>query len=365
MKATDELSIILTAHFAWHKSRIDCLIMILFALIKKQTVNLTRIANAMGGKAEIDSRYRRLQRFFSEVRFDYDIIAKLIFNLFVFSKKEFYLSIDRTNWQWGERNINILMLGIVYKGTSIPILWLLLNKKGNSNTRERIALMKRFIHLFGKDRIKGLLADREFIGIQWLKWLHKEEIPYCIRLKKSALTTDIRGNKVNVKQLFHHLRAGESLHLGKRKLLGNLVYLSGLRLETGELLILAHLKLDVNELNAIEIYALRWEIETLFSCLKGRGFNFEETRILKRTRIKKMVAVLAIAFCWSHKIGEWRNDCVKKIHIKTHGRLAQSLFRYGLDWLDDLLSGEGFRRKRKLLAAVRRVFSPPMEQQVC
>ncbi len=26
-------------------------------------------------------------------------------------------------------------------------------------------------------------------------------------------------------------------------------------------------------------YALRWEIETLFSCLKGRGFNLENTRL--------------------------------------------------------------------------------------
>jgi hypothetical protein len=52
---------------------------------------------------------------------------------------------DRTNWQWGEKNINILTLAVVYQGAAIPICWILLNKKGNSNTRERIALVKRFI----------------------------------------------------------------------------------------------------------------------------------------------------------------------------------------------------------------------------
>ncbi|CAB5497273.1 hypothetical protein AZO1586R_571, partial [Bathymodiolus azoricus thioautotrophic gill symbiont] len=26
----------------------------------------------------------------------------------------------------------------------------------------------------------------------------------------------------------------------------------------------------------IEVYGLRWEIETIFGCLKGRGFNLEE-----------------------------------------------------------------------------------------
>ena len=31
--------------------------------------------------------------------------------------------------------------------------------------------------------------------------------------------------------------------------------------------------------NEIMIYLMRWEIETLFSCLKERGFNFEDTQM--------------------------------------------------------------------------------------
>ena len=56
---------------------------------------------------------------------------------------------DRTNWQWGKKNINILMLSITYKGIAIPLFWSLLDKKGNSNTSERIALMERFIIQLG------------------------------------------------------------------------------------------------------------------------------------------------------------------------------------------------------------------------
>ncbi|EMU40221.1 transposase subunit, partial [Acinetobacter baumannii ABNIH23] len=40
--------------------------------------------------------------------------------------------------------------------------------------------------------------------------------------------------------------------------------------------------------NAIQDYALRWEIETLFSCLKGRGFNLENTRLTDPRRVKKI-----------------------------------------------------------------------------
>ena len=45
-----------------------------------------------------------------------------------------------------------------------------LNKRGNSNSREHIALLQPFIGQFGKSRssIKRLLADREFIGNKWM-----------------------------------------------------------------------------------------------------------------------------------------------------------------------------------------------------
>ncbi|EXW59539.1 hypothetical protein J878_4174 [Acinetobacter baumannii 44467_5] len=53
----------------------------------------------------------------------------------MFSFDQVQLTLDRTNWKWGKRNINILMLAIVYRGIAIPILWTLLNKRGNSDTK--------------------------------------------------------------------------------------------------------------------------------------------------------------------------------------------------------------------------------------
>ncbi len=38
------------------------------------------------------------------------------------------------------------------------------------------------------------------------------------------------------------------------------------------------------------------KFETLFSCLKGRGFNLENTRLTDPRRVKKLIAVLAISF---------------------------------------------------------------------
>lgn len=56
-------------------------------------------------------------------------------------------------------------------------------QKGNSNTTERKELLDQYITLFGKDNIAYLLADREFIGHDWLKYLDKHRIHYIIRVR--------------------------------------------------------------------------------------------------------------------------------------------------------------------------------------
>ena len=113
------------------------------------------------------------------------------------------------------------------------------------------------------------------------------------------------------------------------------VYLSALRLEDAQLLIIASSKLIEQPL---EVYAKRWEIETLFSCLKGRGFNLEDTRITQLIRLKRLLVVAVIAFAWTHHTSEWRQENVNPIQIKkTLHRPEKSIFRYGLDWLQDKL----------------------------
>jgi len=59
--------------------------------------------------------------------------------------------------------------------------------------------------------------------------------------------------------------------------------------------------------------------------------------VTDRSRIKRLLVVPVIAFCWAHRTGEWRYENIKPIKIKKHKRLAKSYFKYGLDWLRDNL----------------------------
>jgi len=116
--------------------------------------------------------------------------------------KNIILCIDRTNWKLGKPNINILMLSVAYQGLSIPILWTLLDKQGNSNTEERISIIGKFISLFGTSCIKHLLADREFISYKWLNYLKCNKINFYIRVKVNAQVKCKNGRKMAITRFF-------------------------------------------------------------------------------------------------------------------------------------------------------------------
>ena len=98
----NEQTAILNEHFHWNKARMGCFVGMLIALMVASTVNLTQLALFFPGKALVSSRYRRIQRFFREHWIDYNEVAHFIMKLFGFTQNDFYLSLDRTNWKWGE-----------------------------------------------------------------------------------------------------------------------------------------------------------------------------------------------------------------------------------------------------------------------
>jgi hypothetical protein len=69
------------------------------------------------------------------------------------------------------------------------------------------------------------------------------------------------------------------------------------------------------------------------------------------------MAVLAVAFCCAHKIGEWQNE-IKPIKIKNHGRKAMSFFRGGVNVLRRTLCGK-MPSKKEIRRIVQILFSPP------
>lgn len=86
------------------------------------------------------------------------------------SKGSWDLALDRTQWQAGRVEVNYLVLAVVPRRFRVPLIWTLLEGRGNSETNARIALIKRHLDHFPATTIRMLLADREFTGATWLKF---------------------------------------------------------------------------------------------------------------------------------------------------------------------------------------------------
>lgn len=338
MDKINELKRILSDQWDWNKARLDCFARMLIAIFIVRTVNLSEIAVAFSSKATIASRYKRLQRFFAQFHFDYEQISRWIFRLFFSSTDKVYITIDRTNWYWGKQKINIFMLGIAYEGISVPLFWMCLPKAGSSNIKEQKTLLTKFIRTFGTKCILGVLADREFGSGGLFKWLNKRKIPFYIRIKEGSLTHINKKRFYTAKKLFKDVQPKTQKTFPMAvEVFGQKVFLAGSRSERGELMIIAT---NRQPKNAVPIYLRRWEIECLFSALKGRGFRFEETHVTRLARVEKLVGVLAIGFCWAHKVGEWKAVVKKAIYLKKHTnsiRPQSSFFRYGFDCIRDAI----------------------------
>ena len=164
--------------------------------------------------------------------------AKAVVELLGF-KRKFDLALDRSNWKFGNKDTNYLVLSWrISKKISIPLMFVELDKAGNSNTQERIDLLEDFNEIFGFDRIKSLMADREFVGKKWFQMLDKNKIPYFIRIKENTLLPWGTGKaSINAERLFHHLTEGK-YRLVEKEMYGGTVDFAGTRSKAGDLVII-------------------------------------------------------------------------------------------------------------------------------
>lgn len=332
---------ILKEHFGstMNLARIRLISLIITALCKIQTVNFDRLACDFDTRSKQESSLRRIQRFFAKFVFDQEVITKIIFNLIPKNGK-IGLTLDRTNWKFGETNINILVLGVIHEGLAFPLLFSMMPKRGNSNTQERIDLMNKYNELFGFDSIDYLVADREFIGQDWLDFLNRNNITYHIRIRENFDVIIPRsGDKVKASWLFSGLKMGQFEHYPRIVYINKvLCYLSAsvIKSREGEPEFQFLISFN-NPSKSKECYKKRWQIETMFKAMKTSGFNIEKTHLQDLERIEKLVSLIFIAFTWCYLVGIHIDQNIRHIKIKNHGYRAKSIFKYGLEFIANKL----------------------------
>jgi len=324
----------LSSHLDLGKSRLQTLSWLIIGLVNARTVNLSHLASQCCGPAQVSSSYRRLQRFFQYVTLEGEWLARAVVRLLKL-RAPWVVCLDRTNWQVGRRDVNILMVAIATRRFRIPLMWTVLDKAGTSSQDERIALMRRYLALFGAGSIAWLLADREFIGGQWMTFLLENRIRFAIRVKESSVIGFADGRAWRLKTLlrkpagFTLLQSRPGRLRGMDEGLGTPLNLAAKRLADGELLIVAS---NGSGKSALKAYRRRWQIECLFGDSKTRGLNMEDTRLTQPAKLSTLLAIVTLAMAWAYACATALKG-TRAIKTRAHGYRYKSWFRLGFDQL--------------------------------
>lgn len=266
-------------------------------------------------------------------------VGELVLSLLPRPEDGWILAMDRTNWKFGKKHINLLVITVIIGKMGFPVIWVMLpatTKRGNSKQSHRIKLMEKLINtVMCTADIKVLTLDREFIGARWLAWLNSRDIAYVVRVKKSAL---ISQRKAGYLCSYNRWKRTQNV---LQDVFGQQVFFAAKRITKGRDPHLAVISNHFFGKEALELYQYRWGIESFFSHLKRRGFCFESTHLSKKDRIERLVAVLAVAFTMCHRWGQIKESRVGK-KVKKHGYREKSLFRQGLESLHKIVKRPDF-----------------------
>ena len=306
-------------------ARLKCLTDAVYTLTTCRSVNQVHMATHSRSAAKTDSHHRRLQRFFSEWKMPRRQITQLILRKIPKPKKGYILSIDRTNWQFGQTHINILTIGVIIDKVAVPLVWRTLpqaSKRGNSNTDHRIKLMGELLEVLPAEQINFIAMDREFHGKKWLKWIDQKSITFVLRMKSN---TQVNGKAV--KDYCHSPRERKSvwamsLYVGIKQVNTQ---------RTQDLYVISNNFKAVRALNA---YRKRWGIEVVFGHFKKKGFNLEDTHLREAQRIDRLIAVVTLSFFYCFGWGM----ILKKLAPKSSKRARKSHFRLGLEEIAKLIN---------------------------
>lgn len=335
----EQLNDIITNNFHLHKNNQINLADLMIGIIIARTVNLNIIASysCRIGKVKQANIYRGFQYVMHNFKMTQEQLAIAILTMYGLNGDEkLTLALDRTNWQYGSEDINLLVLSVIVKGCGIPLYWLELDSRGNSDTNERKKVLKQLIYLVGANKIAYLLADREFIGEEWFNYLCEQGVKFVIRIKSNMLIeTKIEGNikSQSGKELSTKATKDSVISFNGKINSQPLSFQATISSDKKLVLVASN---DVGCQQLLHLYSKRWGIECLFGNLKSKGFNFEDTRITNKNRIGNLIKLIVLAFACTLLIGIVKADSVP-ILVKKHGYKQSSYFRYGLDFITGII----------------------------
>jgi len=322
-------------------SHIYALAMMITGLIRSKSANFEEISRKSGHRsgAKFPSRVKLIHRFIKNKHISYETHFLPFIEVVIASLglSEFRLSLDSS--QVG-RGCLLLIVGLVYKKRVIPLAWLVSKGvKGHSSVEKQLDLLNQVVALLPEGATVILTGDAEFDGTGVVEWLKAQpHWHYALRTAKNIV---VRAAHERVGQALEKLAPPP----GQDKFLAG-VFFTHQDVGPVNIAILWHqetqehiyLVTDAQTLQqAQRWYRRRFNIETLFSDTKSRGFGLDKSGIRHPERMARFVMAVFLAYIWLIYLGAL---VICEHHlglIARTDRFVNSLFQLGRAYLDRIL----------------------------
>jgi hypothetical protein len=307
-------------------------------------------------KTEFKQRYESLIQFFKTGLGDVLIDGMSLFILVLITKgldfNSLELVMDRTNWDRGKRKYNFLSIGLLIQGVFIPIVSMDLGQKGNSKTVTRLAVLDTFLRLWSylKKPLPTLylLADREFIGEEWLLALENRGVSFVIRAKNNLqfypMIANMMGRKKFSVKVFHrYMRFRKQSQMEivlENGFIIHLVVVENENKAQKDAEPYVFLLTNLSQPNqAPAIYRRRYRIEPCYKHLKSNGFNLEQLNLNGTHKTDLMFSMLTLIYTMAVVQGLWKNEQqpIKQKVFKGEESSEISIFLNGLISLKEVI----------------------------
>lgn len=179
-----------------------------------------------------------------------------------------------------------------------------------------------------------LLADREFIGAEWFKYLVEQDLHFVIRLKAKMYfeLQTFEGKKRISLKYFNKYVEQFGIYAVPMTLKGciySFVIIKNPKHDPKEPYI--YFISDLKDAKAIaNHYIKRWKIESAFKHLKTNGFNIENANLKDDLKIELLMAIVVFAYIVAVKEGILKMNTIKiKKYLNGKTYLSISVFRTG------------------------------------
>ncbi len=288
------------------KSKFLLLRILVWLLQVHKQVKIERLAAYLPIPILYQSRRKKIQRFLVEPRLSLVLfwfpLIKLIVEQEFKPGSRLTLVLDRTQW----KDKNVFKISVVWRKRAFPIYWQILEKKGSSNVKEQIALIRPVLRLFSHYELV-ILGDREFHGVELSYWLKKRNrtaknpIYFAFRERKDVYIRRSKNNQKRFQDLT--LTPGvktfkKNVFVTKQKGFGRFNILAYQKrkyrnhISEEPWFIITNLD-DANEV--VKYYKMRGGIEAMFRDYKTGGYNLEGSKA-NTTRLTILILLIAIAY---------------------------------------------------------------------